>query len=130
MSKTLKVGVTAYTPTGGSDETYVGVPSNEQGESYANSDETTASLRERLNLRARIGSISGSGVVTKEKRTARLTVPVADAVTGEIRYAAVRIEFTADPRDFGDLIGEMRMKAAELATGAQFDDFHDFGTEV
>lgn len=130
MSKTLLDGVTAVTPTGGTSETYVEIPSSEQGTTYANSAESDASLRERLNLRGRIGSISATGTIVKEKRIARLTMPVEDAVTGEVRYMAVRLEITADPRDFGSNIGELRMRGAQLAYASQFDDFHTFGTEV
>lgn len=127
MSLNIKTGATPAAVTGGTDETYVHVPNSEAGNTFVNSDEADAAVRDSVNLRSRIGKLGTS--VIKDKRVLRTTIPVEDATTGEVRYNTLRIELAIDPRDVATMVPEMLGRAADIVQRTVFANFWLYGTE-
>lgn len=105
-------------------ETYEPIPTNGNGQDYANVT-TTDVPASALNLFGKVGK-AGSA---KEKRIVRITMPMEDATTGEVRYNTVRIEVSGDPRDLPDDLAELRERAAYVLSNSQYDLFWEIGQE-
>lgn len=127
MSQTIKDGVTAVTYTGGTSQTYEEVASQSAGTTYVNSTVgATSGVFETLRNTVRQGNAS-SGL--KFRAQAVVTIPVIDAVTGDVRYAAMRIELTVDPQDHATEHVELRRRAAQVLTEAGFENLWSLGQE-
>lgn len=111
MSKTIKLGATGASLTGGTDATFVEVTTQAAGTKYVHDTADANGLRSHVRLLGREGN---AAVGRKQKSTGVFTMPVTDSTSGEVRYVALRIELTADPRDIADTQLEMRMVGVQM----------------
>lgn len=127
MSKTIYDGVTAMSITGGTSKTFEEVASAASGVTYVNAtDGSTDGLFETIRVVGKQGNtVSGA----KFGATAVVTIPTADAVTGEVRYATLRVELKVDPREHATTQLELRMRAAQILTQAGFETLFEYGQE-
>jgi hypothetical protein len=123
LNAVVKTGSTGATIVGGVDQTFT--PDGQtvaNGVHIADTVQTDFRIRDNVTLKSKVPSLLPDGTYSKAKRSAVLVLPrlLAD---GKTVFNLCRIEVECHPEMAAAVELDLRMKAAQLITDADFTAF-------
>lgn len=128
QDSTVKTGVTAMTPTGGTDVNFT-----PDGQTVSNGihliDAANDDYRTRANMtiKNKVPTLTGAGQYSKGKQSVTLVQPkiLAD---GSTVFNLIRIEREVHPESTAAEADDLMMQGAQIASGADFGAFWASGS--